>query len=224
MGEPTLVELARRAPRQPGELHGIPGMSPDQIQRYGAGILQAVEHGLRAQTRPRRAWTANPMTCATGTTTFTPGARNGRESAAWSRTSSCPERRSRDWRAARRATHEELASVVDFGPWRRQAYVRGDPHVARAYYGLTHGLTVPGCQGCQGCQSARGAKVQGCQSAGVRGCHGCHGATVQGWQSVAQTPDAELRAQLRKAPVAAAASASNAAAERMRRNAATNTR
>ena len=52
MGEPTLVELARRAPRQPGELHGIPGMSPDQIQRYGAGILQAVEHGLRAQTPP----------------------------------------------------------------------------------------------------------------------------------------------------------------------------
>src|SRR6185369_7145955 len=53
MGEATLLELARRVPHRADDLHGVPGMTPDQIQRYGSGVLQAIQQGLHAP--PQRA-------------------------------------------------------------------------------------------------------------------------------------------------------------------------
>src|SRR5207247_288294 len=48
MGEATLLELARRAPRQAADLLAIPGMTPEQVRRHGEGLLRAIEGGLEA--------------------------------------------------------------------------------------------------------------------------------------------------------------------------------
>ena len=48
MGEATLMELARRAPRHTEELQGLPGMTPEQIRRHAHGLLDAVQQGLHA--------------------------------------------------------------------------------------------------------------------------------------------------------------------------------
>src|SRR3954469_22897600 len=48
MGEPTLLELVRRAPRHMADLSAVPGLSPDQIRRHGAALLRAIEGGLAA--------------------------------------------------------------------------------------------------------------------------------------------------------------------------------
>jgi len=48
MGEATLLELVRRAPRQEADLHGVTGMTPDAIRRHGQAVLRAIEQGLNA--------------------------------------------------------------------------------------------------------------------------------------------------------------------------------
>jgi ribonuclease D len=49
----TLLAIAKNKPRNPEELLEIPGMTPGQIRRHGQGLLNAVEHGLRASPPPR---------------------------------------------------------------------------------------------------------------------------------------------------------------------------
>jgi ribonuclease D len=52
MGEATLLELVRRAPRQLADLQGVPGMTPDQIRRHGRSVLDAIAQGLTAAPPP----------------------------------------------------------------------------------------------------------------------------------------------------------------------------
>jgi ribonuclease D len=122
MGEGTLLELARRAPRQAGDLHGIPGMSPDQIRRYATGVLHAIEQGLRAQIPPPPRMDREPD-----------AVRDRYEHLHTWRKERARKRgvesdvilpRTALWDLARRPprTHDELAQIADFGPWRRQAY------------------------------------------------------------------------------------------------------
>jgi ribonuclease D len=42
----TLIEVAENRPRSLHELSLIKGMTPGQLQRYGGGILSAVERGI----------------------------------------------------------------------------------------------------------------------------------------------------------------------------------
>ena len=136
MGEPTLLELARRAPRHVGDLKGIPGLSPDQIQRYGTGVLQAIEHGLVAQIPSQPQMDREPDEV-----------RDRYEHLHTWRKERARKRgvesdvilpRTALWDLARRPprTHGELAQVADLGPWRRQAY--GDEILA-----LLARLTAP---------------------------------------------------------------------------------
>jgi ribonuclease D len=48
MGEATLMELARRVPHRAEDLRTVPGMTPDQVHRYGQSVLDAIQQGLRA--------------------------------------------------------------------------------------------------------------------------------------------------------------------------------
>jgi ribonuclease D len=48
MGNKTLLELARFAPRRYGELDMIHGMSGGQVQRYGDNVLKAIRQGINA--------------------------------------------------------------------------------------------------------------------------------------------------------------------------------
>lgn len=48
LGEPTLLEVARRTPRSLDALTGIVAMTPGQIHRHGRALIRAVESGLAA--------------------------------------------------------------------------------------------------------------------------------------------------------------------------------
>lgn len=48
MGDKTLLAIAEANPTTLDGLHGLPGMTPKQIKRHGAQILQAVQRGLKA--------------------------------------------------------------------------------------------------------------------------------------------------------------------------------
>jgi ribonuclease D len=56
LGNKTLLALAERAPRHLDQLSGIDGMTPGQMQRYGAALLSAIAHGQKdpVPTPPRR--------------------------------------------------------------------------------------------------------------------------------------------------------------------------
>ena len=122
MGEATLMDLVRRAPRQIQDMHGVAGMTPDQMRRYGAGVLAAVEQGLAApaQYAPRvdresdevqdrydrlHTWRKNRAK-----------ARGVESDVILPRTAL--------WDLARRPprTPGDLAQIADFGPWRRETY------------------------------------------------------------------------------------------------------
>ena len=124
MGESTLLALARQCPRGASALQGLPGMTPEQIRRHGSGVLQAVQKGLGAPARfpPRVEREANDVRKR------------------YDRLHTWRKHRARTrgvesdvilprtvlMELARRApsTHEELADISDFGPWRRDS-VRG---------------------------------------------------------------------------------------------------
>jgi ribonuclease D len=122
MGEATLMELARRAPRHAEDLQGLPGMTPDQIHRHAQGVLLAIQQGLHApaqrapqadresdEVRDRydrlHTWRKNRAR-----------ARGVESDVILPRTAL--------WDLARRPprTHGELADITDFGPWRRATY------------------------------------------------------------------------------------------------------
>ena len=48
-GNKTLVDIAQRLPASHRELNGIIGFPPSQIRRYGDGILNAVQRGLKSE-------------------------------------------------------------------------------------------------------------------------------------------------------------------------------
>jgi ribonuclease D len=122
MAEATLLELARRAPRNMEDLQRLPGMTPEQTHRHGHGVLQAIQQGLHApaQRAPQddresddvldrydrlHAWRKNrARTRGVESDVILP--------------------RTALWDLARRPprTHDELAQIIDFGPWRRDAY------------------------------------------------------------------------------------------------------
>ena len=121
-GEDTLIDLARRAPRQAEALKSAPGMSPDQIARHGPGLLQAIQIGLDA-----------PPQCPPQTEREPDEVQNRYDRLHTWRKNTAKARgvesdvilpRSALWDLARRPPRslDQLAGIADFGPWRRQAY------------------------------------------------------------------------------------------------------
>ncbi len=53
VGDPSLVELAKRQPRNPGALEQIRGLHPSTIRRRGEAILDAITAGREAEPIPR---------------------------------------------------------------------------------------------------------------------------------------------------------------------------
>jgi ribonuclease D len=122
MGEATLLELARRAPRRMADLQAVPGMTPDQIRRHGDGVLRAIAAGLDA-----------PGQIAPEVERESDEIRNRYDRLhAW-RKNTAKKRgvesdvilpRTTLWDLARRVPRSvgDLAHVADFGPWRREKY------------------------------------------------------------------------------------------------------
>jgi ribonuclease D len=122
MGEATLMELARRVPRRAEDLQGVPGMTPDQIQRYGSGVLQAIRQGIDAP--PQRAPQADrePDDVQDRYDRLHTWRKNRARARGVESDVILP--RTALWDLARRPprTHGELAHIADFGPWRRETY------------------------------------------------------------------------------------------------------
>ena len=124
MGEATLLELARRSPRTAEDLRGIPGLSPEQLRRYGQGLLQAIQQGLQAPPARYQPPAPEPDDVV----------ERYNRLHTWRKTKARARGVESDvilprtvlWELARRPprTIEDLATVADFGPWRREAYGR----------------------------------------------------------------------------------------------------
>jgi ribonuclease D len=122
MGEATLMELTRRAPRQTQDLQSVPGMTPEQVQRYGNGVLQAIQRGLDAP--PQRAPQADrePDDVQDRYDRLHTWRKNRARARGVESDVILP--RTALWDLARRPprTAGELAHIADFGPWRRETY------------------------------------------------------------------------------------------------------
>jgi ribonuclease D len=122
MGEATLLELARRAPRQMADLQAVPGMTPDQIRRHAEGLLRAIEAGLNApgQVAPQVARETDEIQDRYDRL------HTWRKNTAKLRgvESDVILPRTALWDLARRVprTFDELTQIADFGPWRREKY------------------------------------------------------------------------------------------------------
>jgi ribonuclease D len=122
MGEATLMELARRVPRSAAELQGVPGMTPDQVQRHATGVFQAIQRGLDAP--PQRAPQADrePDDVQDRYDRLHTWRKNRAKARGVESDVILP--RTALWDLARRPprTPGELAHIADFGPWRRGIY------------------------------------------------------------------------------------------------------
>jgi ribonuclease D len=122
MAEASLMELTRRAPRRQEELRGVPGMSPDQVRRHGEALLHAIEQGLQApaQYPPREA--REPEEVRDRYDRLHTWRKDRARARGVESDVIVPRTTLQD--LARRAprTHDELATIKDFGPWRRGAY------------------------------------------------------------------------------------------------------
>lgn len=122
MGEPTLLELVRRVPRQMADLTDVPGLSPEHVRRHGAALLSAVERGLAAAPPPPPADGREPDDVQERYDRL----RTWRKEKAQARgvESDVVIPRTAMLDLARRAprTEAELAQTVDLGAWRRETY------------------------------------------------------------------------------------------------------
>ena len=122
MGEETLMELARRSPRRIEDLHGVPGLTPDQVQRHARGVLAAVAQGLEAPAQRAPVVAREPDEVQDRYDRL----HTWRKQRARARgvESDVILPRTALWDLARRPPRSvgELAGIADLGPWRRETY------------------------------------------------------------------------------------------------------
>lgn len=122
MSDQTLVEIARSGPNGLGDLEGLPGMTPQQIRRHGAGLLKAVRRGQgHPPARPPH-FEREPDSVRERYELL----HQWRKRRAQARGVESDVIVSRDalWELARNVprTLEALAQIETLGPWRRAAY------------------------------------------------------------------------------------------------------
>jgi len=122
MGEQTLLEIARTCPRTAAELQELPGMTPAQMRRHSAGLLQAVRRG-RSEPPPHQLPQARESESVRERFDRLQQWRK-RKARARGVESDVIVPREALWELARRAprTPEELHKIEHLGPWRRQTY------------------------------------------------------------------------------------------------------
>ena len=122
MGEATLMDIVRRAPRRAEDLQGIAGMTPDQIQRHGRALVQAVEQGLGAPPERAPQVEREPDEIRERYDRLHTWRKNRAKARGVESDVILP--RTALWDLARRPprTPADLAQIADFGPWRRETY------------------------------------------------------------------------------------------------------
>ena len=122
MGEATLMELARRAPQRAEELQSVPGMTPEQIHRYGHGVLDAIQQGLRAPAQRAPQVDREPDEVRERYDRLHTWRKNRARARGVESDVILP--RTALWDLAHRPprSRDELARVRDLGPWRQETY------------------------------------------------------------------------------------------------------
>ena len=122
MGDQTLLEVARRCPKQSSELERINGMTPAQIRRHAVGLLRAVQQGLASSPLHPPPFAREPDEVRERYDRL----HQWRKQTAQARgvESDVIVPREVLWELARRAprTPDELQHIENLGPWRRQTY------------------------------------------------------------------------------------------------------
>ena len=122
IGEPTLLDLARRSPHTLDDLKGIVAMTPGQVHRHGQALLRAVEDGLRAEPPSPPVAERDPDDVRDRYDRL----HQWRKTRAQARgvESDVILPRTALWDLARRppCTLADLTDIVDFGPTRRAMY------------------------------------------------------------------------------------------------------
>jgi len=122
MGEATLMELARRAPQRAEELQSVPGMTPEQIHRYGHGVLDAIQQGLRAPAQRAPQVDREPDEVRERYDRLHTWRKDRARARGVESDVILP--RTALWDLAHRPprSRDELARVRDLGPWRQETY------------------------------------------------------------------------------------------------------
>ncbi len=122
IGEPTLLDIAKRTPRTTDELKGIAGMTPGQIHRHGRALINAVHEGLVAPPPSPPVLEREPDDVRDRYDRL----HHWRKTRAQARgvESDVILPRTTLWDLARRPprTVADLADIADFGPTRREMY------------------------------------------------------------------------------------------------------
>lgn len=139
MGEATLLELVRRAPRQEADLHGIAGMTPDTIRRHGQAVLRAIEQGLSAPPPLPPSVDREPDDVEDRYDRLHAWRRDKARARGVESDVILPRTALLD--LARRAprSHAELNDITDLGPWRRATYGDEILAVVSGVRGVTKG-------------------------------------------------------------------------------------
>lgn len=122
MGEPILLDIARKMPRTLDDLGAIAGMTPGQVHRHGRALLRAIEDGLGAPPPSPPVFEQVPDDVQARYDRL----QHWRKTRAQARgvESDVIVPRSTLWDLARRHPRsvDELVDIVDFGPTRREMY------------------------------------------------------------------------------------------------------
>ena len=120
--EAILLELARRAPRHTEELRRVPGMTSDQTRRHTPALLRAIEQGLQAPPQHASREARDLKDVRDRYDRLHTWRKKRARARGVESDVIVPRTTLHD--LARRAprTHHELATIKDFGPWRRDAY------------------------------------------------------------------------------------------------------
>jgi len=122
MAEATLLELARRAPRQTEELRRVPGLTPDQTRRHASALLHTIEHGLQAPPQHPPQEEREPEDVRDRYDRLHTWRKERARARGVESDVIVPRTTLRDLAHRAPRTRDELATIRDFGPWRRSAY------------------------------------------------------------------------------------------------------
>jgi ribonuclease D len=122
MGEPALLAIARHAPVRIDELPRVAGLAPSQVHRYGRDLIQAMERGLHAPPPPRLQLDREPDDVRDRYERLHTWRKERAKARGVESDVIVPRTALRDMARRPPRTHEDLAQIADFGPWRRETY------------------------------------------------------------------------------------------------------
>jgi ribonuclease D len=122
LGEPALLALARHAPLRVEELQRVAGLASSQVQRYGRDLVRAIERGLRAPAPPKPQAEREPDDVRERYDRLHTWRKERARARGVESDVILPRAVLRDMARRPPLTAGDLATITDFGPWRRATY------------------------------------------------------------------------------------------------------